>query len=175
LREGIHVFKYGRNIYSGEKLANFLIDGFERKFDSDTFDYILPVPLHKKRLRIREFNQAVILSKVISEKYSIPILLDFLIRRRNTKSQTNLTVSERRRNIVGAFSFKKFSKNRFLKSFSNIKKRIINIKGKRVLLVDDVLTTGITTNECAGLLKAKGVSFVGVLAVAKTVHGYVQE
>jgi predicted amidophosphoribosyltransferase len=176
LKEAIHLFKYSRNIYTGEHLAGFALEAFKKKFSPKELDLIIPVPLHQSRLRWREFNQAVIISEKIGKSFDIPIVCDLLIRKKRTKSQTNLTVEERMINIKDAFKVKQKTKTSYALSWISTKlgfkkdnKIQIRLKGKRVLLVDDVLTTGITTDECAKVLKDNNVDYVGVVTVAKTV------
>jgi len=112
-------------------------------------DVILPVPLHKGRLSQRGFNQSLEISKPISDGLNIPI--DYLLARRikSTKSQMDLRANERKRNIKGCFQV------RLMPAYQH------------VVLVDDVVTTGSTTNELAKALKKSGVEKVGVWAVAR--------
>lgn len=176
LREAIHLFKYRRNIHIGEKLAGFTLEAFDKKFLPKHFDYIIPVPLHKSRLRWREFNQSAFLAKKIGSRLNIPVVFDLLVRKRNTKSQTNLSVIQRMKNIGGAFGITqkrgsvlipKMFKHAF--GFNEDSPEVF-LEGKRILLVDDVLTTGITTNECAGVLKEANVESVGVVTIARILH-----
>jgi ComF family protein len=110
----------------------------------------MPVPLHKTRLREREFNQAQILSNHIARKFNKKVSHDNLRRLRLTKTQTELEIGERLLNVKG--------------SFTATKKE--DIKGKNILLVDDVLTTGATCSEAACALKDAGANIVFVLTLA---------
>ena len=125
---------------------------FVREYDlpMDFIDFIIPVPLYKTRLREREFNQAQILSNYIAGEFNKTVLPDSLMRSRNTKTQTELERNKRLLNV----------KN----SFSVIKKD--DIKGKNLLLVDDVLTTAATSSEAAYALKNAGANIVFVLTLA---------
>jgi ComF family protein len=116
-------------------------------------DLAMPVPLHKKRLRSRGFNQALILAHGISERFSVPLLYDTLVRLRSTRPQVELSGHERVENVRGAFCLLRPSE----------------VRDKRVLLVDDVFTTGATMNECAKVLKDAGARSVTVLTLARTV------
>ena len=144
----IHAYKYGGDLalgnYFGQQLAN--------KLHSFEFDRIIPVPLHPDRLRYRGFNQALELARPISRQLNVP--LDFLIcqRSRATLAQAELHPKERVTNIRNAFNIQG------------------DLTGQRLLLVDDVLTTGATLNECARLLKLHGASQVTATVIARTVR-----
>jgi ComF family protein len=113
-------------------------------------DLVLPVPLDRARLRNRGFNQAVVLAREVSTLLGVPMYLDVLLRTRSGRPQAGLKGRERRRNVRGCFSLKRPDK----------------IKGCSVLVVDDVLTTGATANECAKILKVGGAREVQLLALA---------
>ena len=114
-------------------------------------DFVVPVPLHTKRLRHRGFNQALLLAYTMSEVHHIPLSYDNLFRTRPTRPQVELSGVERVKNVAGAFCLK----------------RPQEVTGKRVLLVDDVFTTGATMNECASVLKASGAASVIALTLAR--------
>ena len=115
-------------------------------------DLILPVPLHISRLRWRGFNQAVLLAKTCFPFWKDRIRVDLLQRHKKTVPQLGLTGAERRSNLRGAFSVRKPKE----------------ISGRRVLLVDDVFTTGSTLRECADVLRAAGAADVAAFTVART-------
>jgi len=148
----IESFKYRRK----RRLGTFLSEALgERLLTSGKFpsvDSIVPVPLHKRKRKERGFNQSDIIARQLSEKLGIPVLSDSVIRKRNTRTQTGLSREQRQRNVKGAFEFT----------------GKLSLKGKRLLLVDDVLTTGSTMRECARTLKTAGADrILGVtLAVA---------
>lgn len=116
-------------------------------------DIILPVPLHPKRLRWRGFNQALVLARVIGRRWQIPVDPFILVRSRETPPQTQLSEKERRKNVRGAFSL-------------NSRK---TVKGRIILLVDDVYTSGATVNECSRVLRRAGAKEVYVLTLARAV------
>jgi ComF family protein len=116
-------------------------------------DCIIPVPLHSQRLRDREYNQSLLLADRLSHQIRIPLLLACLIRIRPTVPQTSLTKKERLTNLRGAFSVPKPA----------------HIQGKRILLVDDVFTTGTTLHECAKTLRRAGSGPVYGLTLARMV------
>jgi len=153
LLDAIHVFKYKGKITTGEILGKMMADHIYPGFSIADYSLIVPVPLHPKRLRERGFNQAVILAREISKRFSIP--LDFLTLRRHvfTEPQVKLGKDRRRENIRGAFAVKNGKK----------------VEGQRIILVDDVYTTGSTVKECAGALMKHGVAEVAVLTLARAV------
>ena len=114
-------------------------------------DLIMPVPLHRKKLSRRGFNQAVLLGEILSQRLKIPLDRRNLRRIRWTEPQVNLAAGDRRKNVKGAFAVQD----------SDL------VTGRRVLLVDDVLTTGSTAEECARVLKASGAADVTVITVAR--------
>jgi ComF family protein len=113
-------------------------------------DLIVPVPLHRKRLRQRGFNQALLLSFQVSRAFNIPLSIDNLVRIRATRPQVELSGEERIHNVRGAFALKR--PDRF--------------EGRVVMLVDDVFTTGATMNECAAVLKEGGAAHINALTLA---------
>lgn len=115
-------------------------------------DLVVPVPLHKSRLRMRRFNQAGEMARRICEDKA-QFRPEVLLRRKSTKQQVGLSEKERERNMSGAFSVTEEMK--------------IHVKGKRVLLVDDVYTTGSTVKAATRALKRGGASNIDVLVFAK--------
>lgn len=117
---------------------------------------IVPVPLHWTRLFRRRYNQAALLALALAREARMPAAPDLLIRRRATPSQGRLGAAARRRNVAGAFAVRP--------------RRRDLIDGKRVLLVDDVLTTGATADACARALKRAGAKAVDVLVLGRVVR-----
>lgn len=146
----VHLFKYqGRT--SGLSLfrtAGQISGALPEMAD---LDLILPVPLHPKRLRERSFNQALLLARTFFPHHKQKISPTQLVRTRWTLPQTALSGRARRKNVKGAFAVQDPRQ----------------LKGKRVLLVDDVLTTGATVNECARVLVRAGAEEVRVLTLAR--------
>jgi ComF family protein len=120
----------------------------------DGADLLLPVPLHWTRLLARRYNQASLLAHAIHAAGGPPVAPDWLVRRRRTPSQGRLGPLARARNVRGAFALRPGR----------------SVKGKRVVIVDDVLTTGATVEECARVLRRGGAAFVGVLTLARAVR-----
>ena len=116
-------------------------------------DLILPVPLHPKRLRWRGFNQALLLARQLSRAYGIATDPLVLRRIKETPPQTQLNEEERRRNVRDAFAL---APGR-------------SLEGKKILLVDDVYTSGATVNECSRTLKKSGVERVFVVTLARAI------
>jgi ComF family protein len=116
-------------------------------------DLLIPVPLHRARLFARRYNQAALLALEVGRRAGLPVDVLGLVRARRTPSQGTRTRAGRERNVRGAFQV----------SSSLLEK----IKGKRVLLIDDVLTSGATVNACARVLGRAGASKVDVLTIAR--------
>lgn len=151
LMEAIHSFKYGKKTGLAIPLGKLLRETFFRFWDSQSIDMVIPVPLHIERLRTRGFNQALLLFSWWAEAANIPCNLRAIKRLHKTVPQTHLSKKERKKNIRGAFEL------RFPET----------IKGKRILLVDDVYTTGATVNECARVLIKGGATAVDILTLAR--------
>jgi ComF family protein len=147
----IHRLKYDKKIPLGKRLAQSLGEKVACEKDFISCDLIIPVPLHRTRHRSRGFNQSQILAEGISEVTNLPLIKDILKRKKNTQDQTYLNAQQRKENVRGAF----------------VVTQPERIVGKQVILVDDVITTGATLNECARMLlnaRAKKI-FAVTLAV----------
>ena len=153
LRRVIQKFKYGRKVSLGKPLGRLMTRDCREFLDECRVEMIIPVPLHPKRLRWRGFNQSLLLAREVSRVYDIPMDPFVIYRSKETPPQTQLPEDERRRNVRGAFAV-------------NSKK---DISAKRVLLVDDVYTSGATVNECSRTLKRDGAKEVYVLTLARAV------
>ncbi len=116
-------------------------------------DYIIPVPLHRWRLLKRQYNQATLLARSVSSLTNIPVLTNCLVRKKATESQGHKTLKERKQNVKQAFD-------------------VIDpdsLKGKSIVLIDDVWTTGATLDACAKILKKAGAHRIFVLTLARVV------
>lgn len=156
LLEAIHRFKYQGKTGIGDLLSGIMADFAEKIWDMKAFERILPVPLHRRRLRERGFNQALILARGLAKRFNIP--LDFTSLRRDllTPPQVGLDRKQRSVNVQGAFTV-------------THPERII---GRRLLLVDDVYTTGSTLTECTSVLIRAKAEAVAVLTMARAVQDH---
>jgi ComF family protein len=154
----IQNFKYPPLIKELKKELAFLIISHFLLLDKkpDFSDFVLvPIPLSKKKLRWRGFNQAEEIAKELANFLKIPLVSDCLIKTKETKDQVELSEKERKENVKGAFFIKNKEK----------------IAGKNVLLVDDVFTTGATMEEAARVLKEAGAEKIVGVVVAKASPG----
>ena len=155
LKEALHKFKYSGVLSPLKALSPILLEFIEKNIDTENIDAIIPIPLYHAKLRERGFNQSRLLSIPISKRYNIPISGNILIKTKPTSPQSNLNRKERLKNLKGAFTVKK---NALL-------------TGKRVLLVDDVYTTGATIDEASRVLMKAGVSNIKIVTLAKGLLG----
>jgi ComF family protein len=153
LRQVVQRFKYGCKVSLGKPLGRLLALGCRDFIQGSHFDLILPVPLHPKRLRWRGFNQSALLARQVSRAYGVPMDPFVLLRTKETLPQTQLSEEERRRNVRGAFEL-------------NPQR---SVDGKKILLVDDVYTSGATVNECSRMLNRADAEEVTVLTLARAV------
>lgn len=149
-RNMIKQFKYRGKSYMAEKFADIIYDRLEASDMSS--DIITAVPMYKKKERERGYNQAYLLAESASKKLRMRCERDILIRLKNTAPMNKLGSRARRMNLRGAFGITE--RGREL------------VKGRRVLLVDDIFTTGATADMCSSLLKEAGASEVVVLYLA---------
>lgn len=150
LRELVHRFKYTKRRYLGWFLGELIVNYVREHADGFRYEGIIPVPLHWRRYWSRGFNQAADLARPLSRRYRLPVLRRSLRRVRYTRPQVSLGPEERRTNIRGAFRVR----------------RPARVAGKKLLLIDDVITTGATLNECARVLKGAGATEVTIVTVA---------
>lgn len=146
----LHDYKYQRDVTLAPLLADFLIQSCPLIVDHDL---IVPVPLHRDRLRWRGFNQSHLLARRLGQHFNVRVDPFLLTRARPTPPQVGLDEADRRRNVAGAFAVR----------------RITTLAGRHTLLVDDVYTTGATVEECARVLKRAGARRVDVLVLARAV------
>ncbi len=152
-RDLVHLLKYGDRLDLVKPFASWMSRADDELLrDADA---LIPVPLHWTRLFQRRFNQSAELARAISRRRSVPVIDNVLTRIRATPPQVGLARDERAKNMHGAFSVEKSLRG--------------EIKGKRIVLVDDVLTTGATANACARILRRAGASRVDVLTLARVV------
>ncbi len=151
IKDLIHEFKYKNKDYLSSFLSKLMINFIkEYNMPINYIDCIIPIPLHKTKLREREFNQAQALSSCIAREFGKEVLSGVLLRNRQTKTQTELQTHERLLNVKDCF---------------RVAKQEL-VREKNILLVDDVLTTGATSSEAAKALKNAGANIVFVLTLA---------
>ena len=150
-QELIQAFKYRNRFHLRRSLALLIAEQLSRFAAACQADLLIPVPLHHDRLTMRGFNQALLLAEGLSDRWQLPLLRQGLRRSRNTVSQTRLSAAERAANLRGAFSVPDPAA----------------IRAKRILLVDDVFTTGSTLAECSRCLLTAGAAAVCCVTVAR--------
>lgn len=151
MRRLVSSFKYSDQTELGPWMANWMVRAGSELLAQEPV--LIPVPLHSRRLISRRYNQSAELVRHIAGETECEFQCDVLERIKNTKQQVGLSSKERERNVMGAFRVKKDNAYR--------------IKGKSILLVDDVFTTGATVNAAAKALKRAGVQSVDVLTFAR--------
>lgn len=143
--------KYNNAVWIARDLAALLFACVRAEYSDMAFDCISAVPLHPARRRARGFNQSALLGAALARRMHCPFIERAGRRIRPTTTQTGLTAPQRAANVCGAFRTGLFAR----------------LKGKRILLVDDVMTTGATVNACASALKMGGAASVHVVTVAR--------
>ena len=146
-----HALKY-QNMKRAGLMLGEEIGKIMAKTNSVSFNYIVPVPLHKSRFRDRTYNQSEFIARGISNIISVPVLNDGVIRVRFTGTQTRLNKSQRKENVLGAFEANP--------------KHAKKITGRNIVLADDVITTGATILECAASLKKASAGKIWVCSAA---------
>lgn len=152
LQSLIHELKYNGMTNIGVELGRKVGMNVQEYMQAATLDGLIPVPLHKTKLRERGYNQSEYICKGISDVTGLPIMSHLLRRTRYTQSQTKLDIEERRRNVSDAFEFTPSAD--------------VELHGKTFVIVDDVITTGATIVECARVLKGLGANSVVACSVA---------
>ena len=153
LREAILLLKYQGVKVLIPPLGKILLEYCEENIDFSSFGFIFPVPLFMSKKREREFNQAEAFAQIIGKRYSLPVSNENLLRIRDTRKMSGLNLEERRRNVKGAFVVIEKEK----------------VRNKRILLTDDICTTGATVDECSKVLLTAGTKEVTVLTLARTI------
>ncbi len=150
LQNIIHSFKYSQRFLTGKFLGEIFGEAKKDIIYQWKIDMIVPIPLHHLKKAERGYNQSYFIAKGISKVVDIPVAANVVKRKRFTQSQTAMNLKEREENISGAFMVRN---NKILKD-------------KNILLVDDVITTGATTNECGKILLENGANRVCAVSIA---------
>ncbi len=165
IRDAIYQFKFNQKLNQGKLLAQLLLQHI-KGMQLEVPELIIPVPLHKKRMQQRGYNQALEIARIVSkglagglvgeyvEEYKSELDYNAVYRNRDTSAQMELPAKQRHKNVKGAFSLKNNSKI---------------FKNKYVCIIDDVMTTGNTVNEVAKCFKKAGARSVGVWCIARVV------
>jgi ComF family protein len=153
----IKQLKYQQQLIAGELLASLLLKSVLLRYSKQQlsqFDFLLAVPLHKKKLRQRGFNQAQIICDYLHQHLNIPIMGNNIKRVKETMPQEGLTINKREANLRAAFAYDETLK--------------LNLKGKNVVIIDDVVTTGATINSLCKLLKKRGANSITIFCICRT-------
>lgn len=151
IREKILEYKFKEKSYLYKTFINFLLKDKKIFEILKSYDTIIPVPISKKRQKERGYNQSLLIAKEMSKRLKIECIDNCLIKTKNIIEQSKLNKEERQKNIIGVYKLK------------NIEK----LKNKRIILLDDIYTTGSTVNECSKMLRQADVKKIAVLTLAK--------
>ena len=154
IRTNILNYKFKEKSYMAKTFAKFLINN-EKLFEKiKTYDTIVPVPISRKRMKQRGYNQSLIIAKELNKYFKLEISENSLIKVKNVIEQSKLNKEDRQNNIINAYEIKN--------------EQIL--ENKKVLLIDDIYTTGSTVNECSKMLKLANPKKIGVLTLAKVTN-----
>ena len=151
IRECILKYKFQNRPYMYKTFSKIILNNKKICGFLKSYDIIIPVPIHKKKKHIRGYNQTELIACEIARKLKIKKSKNILIKQINTRSQSELSKQDRKKNVKGVFKVIN-------------QEKIIN---KKILVFDDIYTTGSTVHECSKILKEAGASKVGVLTIAK--------
>ena len=154
IRTNILNYKFKEKSYMAKTFVKFLINN-EKLFEKiKTYDTIVPVPISRKRMKQRGYNQSLIIAKELNKYFKLEIAENSLIKVKNVTEQSKLNKEDRQNNIINAYEIKN--------------EQIL--ENKKVLLIDDIYTTGSTVNECSKMLKLANPKKIGVLTLAKVTN-----
>lgn len=144
-------YKFNERPYLCKSFVNFLNKYQKMYLQIDFYDIIIPVPISKKRLKTRGYNQSLLIAKGLAKALNIKLLPNIFIKQKDNKPQSELNKISREQNVKDAYKLIN-------------KDKIIN---KKILLIDDIYTTGSTVNECSKILKQDGAEKVDIYTLAK--------
>lgn len=155
IREKIIKYKFRNRVYLYRFFAEGILEINEKNGFLEKYDYIISVPISKKRRKERGYNQSELIAReIVNNVENIELLSNIIIKNVDNKPQSTLNQKERTKNVKGAYAINE-----------NINyKEILN---KNILLIDDIYTTGSTVNECAKILNELGIIHIDVLTIAK--------
>ena len=151
IKESLIKFKFREKAYIYKALVNFLLKNEKACRFLKSYDIIIPVPIHYNRKLTRGYNQSALIAKEIAQKLNIKYENEVLFKKVNNKPQSTKNKQDRIDNVKGVY----YTKN---------EEQIYN---KKILLLDDIYTTGSTVNECCRILKLVGAKYVDVISIAK--------
>lgn len=151
IKQSIHLFKYKNKLSLAKPLGRLMVEFAGNFLNMQEINLVLPVPLHSRKLRLRQFNQAQLLAGCLSRAFSKKLVANLLIKIKQGPAQVSLKRRARLQNVQGSFKVRNVSL----------------LKNKNVLLIDDVLTTQATAGECRRVLLAAGANRVDVLTLAR--------
>lgn len=151
LRDMIIRYKFSEDLGLGSVLGNLLYEAASNH-PYEYLDWIIPVPLHSKRLQSRGFNQSLELSRMLGKKTKLPVLKDALVKIRHTPPQSSMGRKSRLKGLKGVFQVRRDT-----------------FKNSRIMLVDDIMTTGSTLRECSKVLLEAGVAEIRVTILARAI------
>ena len=146
----IHLFKYKNYDYLAGYLASLMVKYLSKaSFNPRNYHFVTPVPLHRDKLKIRGYNQAELLAKLLSNYFKISFRDDIIINTNIRPSQTKLSLKKRKKNVKGVFAATE------------------DLNDKRIVLIDDIFTTGSTVNACSQALREKGAEAITIITLSK--------
>ena len=152
IRDRVREFKFNGKSFLHKPLAEIMLETIEKNHIAKEIDLIVYVPIHKRKQAIRGYNQAELLASYISKSLKIPLSRENLVKTRWTKEQNHLRKIERMNNLKDSFKIK--NKNEFI--------------SKNILLIDDIITTGVTMEECGKVMLQNGSKKVVGLAITSS-------
>ena len=151
VREKIIKYKFNEKSYLYKTFAKIIIKNKKIYRFLKLYDIIISVPMHKHKKSVRGYNQSELIAREIAKQMELKFEKDILVKQRKTEVQSTLTKTQRIKNVKGVFFITDFTK----------------VRGKKVILVDDIYTTGSTVNECSKVLKRAGAKEICVVTIAK--------
>ena len=151
IRDAVYQIKFNQKLNQGKLLAHLFVKHIDKQ-RLNIPEIIIPVPLHKKRLRKRGYNQALEIARIVSKEIDCELLCREIYRNRDTNVQMDLPAKQRHKNVKNAFS---------------LKENATTFKNKHVCIMDDVMTTGNTVNEVAKCIKSAGAKRIDVWCIAR--------
>lgn len=151
IRSIIIDYKFNEKAYIYRSIAEFINKNKKVYSKLYFYDIIMPVPISKKRKKVRGYNQSLLIAKEMAKIYDLKLKKNIIIKTKNNMAQSNLNKKDREANVVNAYKIIE-------------KKEITN---KKILLIDDIFTTGATVNECSKTLKNAGAKKIDILTIAK--------